>query len=186
VLEKLLLEPARRAPELRFVVAGPQYPSDIVWPANVERLEHVPPAEHPAFYAASRFTLNVTRADMVAAGWSPSVRLFEAGACGAPVISDIWPGLEALFTPGEEIVLPDGPDAVLAELRGGDEARRRRLADGARRRVLAEHTSIHRARTLASDLLACHGKSRAGSGLEVDRPDDRHASGKTKLPLRAS
>jgi spore maturation protein CgeB len=109
VLEKLLLEPARRAPELRFVVAGPQYPSDIVWPANVERLEHVPPAEHPAFYAASRFTLNVTRADMVAAGWSPSVRLFEAGACGAPVISDIWPGLEALFTPGEEIVLPTAP-----------------------------------------------------------------------------
>ena len=49
-LERLLLEPARRAPDLRFVVAGPQYPADIDWPANVERIEHLPPAEHPAFY----------------------------------------------------------------------------------------------------------------------------------------
>jgi spore maturation protein CgeB len=77
-LERLLIETARRAPELRFVVAGPQYPATIAWPANVERFQHVGPADHPAFYAASRWTLNVTRADMIAAGWSPSVRLFEA------------------------------------------------------------------------------------------------------------
>ena len=82
VLERLLLEPARRAPHLRFAVAGPQYPDDIAWPANVERLQHVPPAGHPAFYAASRFTLNVTRADMVQAGWSPSVRPCRAAARG--------------------------------------------------------------------------------------------------------
>ncbi len=67
-LERLLIEPARRAPHQRFAVAGPQYPADIDWPANVERLEHVPPADHAAFYAASRFTLNVTRADMIEAG----------------------------------------------------------------------------------------------------------------------
>ena len=83
-LDRLLLEPARRRPDLRFAVAGPQYPDDIDWPANVERIEHLPPAEHAAFYNASRMTLNVTRADMIAAGWSPSVRLFEAAACGTP------------------------------------------------------------------------------------------------------
>jgi spore maturation protein CgeB len=77
-LETLLIEPARRMPDRRFVVAGPQYPAEIEWPDNVERIEHLPPSEHAEFYAASRFTLNVTRADMIAAGWSPSVRLFEA------------------------------------------------------------------------------------------------------------
>ena len=88
VLERLLIEPARRASSLRFVVAGPQYPASIDWPANVERIEHVPPEAHPSFYAESRFTLNVTRADMVRAGHSPSVRLFEATACATPIISD--------------------------------------------------------------------------------------------------
>ena len=144
-LERLLLEPARAAPDLRFCVAGPQYPADIDWPANVERLEHVAPVEHADFYAASRFTLNVTRADMVAAGWSPSVRLFEAGACATPIISDVWPGLESLFKPGREILLADGPDAVLAALRALPDADRVRLGAAGRRRILAAHTAEHRA-----------------------------------------
>src|SRR4051812_33907971 len=41
VLEKLLIEPARRLPHLRFAVAGPQYPDGIAWPANVERIDHL-------------------------------------------------------------------------------------------------------------------------------------------------
>ncbi|HYG25911.1 MAG TPA: glycosyltransferase, partial [Caulobacteraceae bacterium] len=116
-LDRLLVEVARRAPELRFCVAGPQYPEGIDWPANVERLDHVPPAEHPAFYARSRYTLNVTRADMIAAGFSPSVRLFEAAACATPIISDRWNGLTTLFEPGLEIILADDCDAVLKALR---------------------------------------------------------------------
>ncbi len=102
-LERLLLEPARQLPAMRFVVAGPQYPSHINWPANVERIAHLPPSRHPGFYNAQRFTLNITRADMILAGYSPSVRLFEAAACGVPIISDHWPGIESFFTPGEEI-----------------------------------------------------------------------------------
>jgi spore maturation protein CgeB len=144
-LERLLVAAARAAPDLRFCVAGPQYPADIAWPANVERLEHVGPADHPAFYAASRFTLNLTRADMVAAGWSPSVRLFEAGACGAPIISDVWDGLETLFAPGREIVLADEPQAVLGALRAMPEDARRALGAAGRRRILAAHTAEHRA-----------------------------------------
>jgi spore maturation protein CgeB len=153
VLERLLLEPARRAPGLRFAVAGPQYPDDIAWPANVERLQHVPPAEHPAFYAASRFTLNVTRADMVRAGWSPSVRLFEAAACGAPIISDRWDGLETLFRPGAEIVLADDGEAVLKALAMPEPARQA-MADAARARILHAHTAAHRAETLERELYA--------------------------------
>jgi spore maturation protein CgeB len=151
-LDRLLLEPARRAPDLKFCVAGPQYPSDIDWPANVERLDHVPPAEHAAFYSASRFTLNVTRQDMIAAGWSPSVRLFEAGACGAPIISDVWEGLEHLLTPGREILLAQDGAAVLRALRGVDEPQRQAMAQAARARILDQHTAAHRAAELETCL----------------------------------
>ncbi len=152
VLERLLLEPARRAPQLRFAVAGPQYPAGIDWPANVERLEHVPPSAHPAFYSASRYTLNVTRADMVRAGFSPSVRLFEAAACGSPVISDRWNGIEDVLAPGTEILLADGADDVLRVLLDPDEAARDRQAAAARHRILAAHTAEHRAAQLETML----------------------------------
>jgi spore maturation protein CgeB len=146
-VERMLVEAARRAPHLKFCVAGPQYPGDIAWPENVERLEHVPPADHPAFYAQSRFTLNVTRADMIAAGHSPSVRLFEAGACASPIISDVWEGLALLFEAEREIVLAGTTDQVLAAL-SMSEDRRTAMADAARRRILAAHTAARRAAEL--------------------------------------
>ncbi|HWV11728.1 MAG TPA: glycosyltransferase [Sphingobium sp.] len=147
-LERLLIEPARLMPDRRFVVAGPQYPSDIDWPANVERIEHLPPQEHAAFYSASRFTLNVTRADMIEAGWSPSVRLFEAGACGATIISDVWPGLSDLLTPNKEILFAWNPEQVIVAL---DEERGAVGAAG-RARILSEHTADHRAQQLEACL----------------------------------
>jgi spore maturation protein CgeB len=157
-LERLLVEAARQAPQLRFCVAGPQYPDAIAWPANVERLEHVPPSGHPDFYSASRFTLNVTRADMVAAGWSPSVRLFEAAACAAPIISDVWDGLETLLEPGREILLAEDPQTVLRAL-AMPEAERRALGEAARRRILAAHTATHRARELEALLQAAGARA---------------------------
>ncbi|HZW16930.1 MAG TPA: NAD-dependent epimerase/dehydratase family protein, partial [Brevundimonas sp.] len=157
VLEQLLIGPARSLPHLSFVVAGPQYPDDIDWPANVQRIDHVPPADHPAFYAASRFTLNATRADMVEAGFSPSIRLFEAAACGAPVISDVWPGLEQLFTPDEEIVLARSTDDVVAALQCPP-AEGRRMGLAARRRILEAHTPAHRAETVERELLAARSR----------------------------
>ncbi len=151
-VDRLLTDVARAAPELRFAVAGPQYPEAIAWPANVQRLEHVGPADHPAFYAASRFTLNVTRADMIRAGHSPSVRLFEAAACGCPIISDRWNGIDALFEPGREIVLANDTRTVLDVLRHTSDAARQAQADAARRRVLAHHTADHRAAELEAFL----------------------------------
>jgi len=147
-LERLLIEPARRLPHCRFVVAGPQYPETIDWPANVERIEHCPPADHAAFYSASRFTLNVTRADMIAAGWSPSVRLFEAGACGVPVISDRWEGIGDLLAPGREIILADTSDEVIAALAGDAAA----IGAAARAKILSAHTAAHRAAELETYL----------------------------------
>jgi len=142
-LERLLLEPARACPDLHFAVAGPQYPAELDWPPNVERFEHLPPDAHPAFYAGQRLTVSVTRADMVRAGWSPSVRLFEAAACGVPVVTDRWPGLEDFFEPEREILV-EGTASRLA----GDPDELHAVGMRARARVLAQHTAAHRAETL--------------------------------------
>ena len=147
-LEALMLEPARRWPRGRFVVAGPQYPHEVRWPPNVTRTEHLPPVEHRAFYNAQRFTLNVTRADMVAAGYSPSVRLFEAAACGTPNVSDWWDGLDTILAPGDEILVARSADDTLAYLRDLPDDERRAVGRRARARVLAEHTAAHRAAEL--------------------------------------
>jgi spore maturation protein CgeB len=152
ILERLLLEPAAKLPQARFAVAGPQYPAAIEWPGKVERIEHVPPAEHPAFYAAQRFTLNVTRAEMRKAGWSPSVRLFEAAACGVPVISDRWEGLDQLFVPGEEILIADSTEDVVGFLRDVSPEEARQIGARARRRVLAEHTAERRCEQLEEEV----------------------------------
>jgi spore maturation protein CgeB len=147
-LERLMLEPARERPQGRYIVAGPQYPAEIRWPRAVRRLEHLPPALHRRFYTMQRFTLNITRADMIRAGYSPSVRLFEAAACGTPIISDIWDGIETLLSPGKEILLAKDSRDVLEYLEEIPEPERRAIGLAARRRVLAEHTAAHRAMEL--------------------------------------
>lgn len=156
-IDRLLVDPARCWPDGRFTVAGPQYPADIDWPANVVRVDHLPPGEHRAFYNSQRFTLNVTRDDMVAAGWSPSVRLFEAAACGTPLISDWWDGLDDLFVRDREILIAETAEDVLRRLHDLSEGERRRIARAARARVLKSHTADHRAAELethAADALA--------------------------------
>ncbi|HEX8442609.1 MAG TPA: glycosyltransferase [Allosphingosinicella sp.] len=149
-VERLLIEPARALPDSRFVVAGPLYPADIDWPANVERIEHLAPGDHPDFYSASRWTLNVTRADMIAAGWSPSVRLFEAAACAVPVISDCWDGLDSLFAPGREIMLAGTSADVINLLTDGVDPAA--IGRAARARVMNGHRAADRALELETHL----------------------------------
>ena len=153
-VERLLIEPARALPEHRFIVAGPQYPADLAWPGNVLREDHVAPERHPAFYSQLRFALNVTRADMILAGWSPSVRLFEAAACGVPIISDAWPGLEELLTPGREILIAHRAADVVRYLSEVGAHERASIAAAARRRVLAAHTAADRAAEFEREVLA--------------------------------
>lgn len=144
-LEGLMLEPARRWDRGRFCVAGPLYPETIEWPANVERTVHLSPDLHARFYNSQRFTLNITRAAMKRAGFSPSVRLFEAAACGVPIVSDWWPGLDTILEPGREILLSTNPDDTLRCLRDYSDEWRRAIGMAARQRILKEHTSERRA-----------------------------------------
>lgn len=148
VLEMLMLKAAELWKEGRFIVVGPQYPDSIKWPGNVERIYHLSPADHRKFYNSQCFTLNVTRADMVMAGYSPSVRLFEAAACGIPVISDYWTGLDEIFSLGSEILISRSPGETLYYLQNTSEDERRNIGDKARKRVLEQHTAAHRAREL--------------------------------------
>lgn len=146
-LDALLLRPARARPGQRFVIAGAQYPQEFPWGDNIYFVRHLPPEEHAAFYASARLTLNVTRAAMGAMGWCPSGRLFEAAACGVPILSDRWPGLEEFFATEREILVASNAEAAIAAL-DRDGAELARIGQAARARVLAEHTSDHRAAEL--------------------------------------
>lgn len=154
VIDRLLVEVAEAMPASRFLVAGPQYPEELRWPRNVRHLTHLPPARHAAFYSSANWQLNATRADMVRAGWSPSVRLFEAGACGAAVASDRWPGIEEFFEPGVEIALPANAAEMRALLEDTHDDDRRAMGEAMRRRVLREHTAERRAEQLEGYLTA--------------------------------
>jgi spore maturation protein CgeB len=148
-LEHLLIQPARERPSDRFLVVGSLYPTDINWPTNVQMRWHLDPEQHAAFYSANRVTLSITRQAMREWGYTPSGRLFEAGSCGTPVLTDRFPGVEEFFAPGEEILVVDASSQVQAVLDLTD-AELRRIGAAARERTLAQHTGANRARELIS------------------------------------
>lgn len=162
-LEELLYQPALRLPESRFIVGGAQYPATLEWPGNIEHIDHIPPADHPDFYQSSRTTLNLTRAEMVAVGYSPSIRLFEAASCGTPILTDEWPGLSDFFTPGQDCLLVrDRGDVIQALAKTDDELHT--IASAARKRTLQYHTGSVRARELIAAFRSAqehHGKASA-------------------------
>jgi len=147
VLEKLFIEPANRLPKKKFLLGGAQYPEDFPWSENVWFVRHVPPAEHPAFYSSSRATLNVTRAAMASYGHCPSGRLFEAAACGTPIVSDYWEGLDEFFQPEQELLVARSAGDVVSALSCGPEELQQ-VGKAARERVLGAHTARHRSREL--------------------------------------
>ncbi len=142
-LEELFIEPARQLPDRRFFIGGAQYPANFPWTQNVFFVRHVEPARHPAFFCSSRLTLNVTRRAMRASGHCPSGRLFEAAACGVPILSDTWEGLDRFFQIGSEILVANNASDAVAALQLSD-AELRRIARQAHDRVLGEHTAAHR------------------------------------------
>jgi spore maturation protein CgeB len=162
-LDALFLEVARRRPDQRFLLGGSLYPDDFPWPPNVEHVRHVPPREHPAFYAGAALTLNVTRGPMAAMGHCPSGRLFEAAACGAPILSDAWEGLDRFFTPGTEILLAK-TTAEAGEALSLSDRELGEIACAARERALTQHTAARRAAELVGLLeAASQGRSSCGA-----------------------
>lgn len=168
-VDALLIEVARRRPDDRFVIGGPNFPDSAAWPDNVEWLQHVAPGEHRRFYADQAFTLNATRAAMVELGSSPSVRLFEAAACGSCIVSDAWPGLDEVLEPGREVLVASNTADVLGMLDRIDPEERAAIGHAARLRVEAEHSHLRRAEYLA----ACLGAGPLGdTSIRVDVPTE--------------
>jgi spore maturation protein CgeB len=153
LLEDLLVEPARRRPDLRFVLAGPMYPTEFPWTENIFFIPHVPPQDHAAFYSSSRLSLSVTRGAMAQMGYCPSGRLFEAAACGVPIVSDEWEGLDFFFEPSREILVARTTGHVMDALAMSDE-QLQRIARAGRERVLSAHTADRRALELENILEA--------------------------------
>jgi spore maturation protein CgeB len=148
-LEELFVAPARFRQDLRFLIGGAQYPADFPWSSNIYFVRHLPPSEHAPFFVSSRLTLNVTRPAMAEMGWCPSGRLFEAAACGVPLLSDGWTGIEGFFEPGEEIMLAHDTQDTLAALQlGRDELST--MSRRARERTLDQHSSEKRATELVT------------------------------------
>jgi spore maturation protein CgeB len=160
-LQALMLDAAAALPDKKFVVAGPQYPPHIHWTENSERIEHLPPSQHRAFYNSQRFAMNITRADMIKAGFSPSVRLFEAAACGTPIISDYWEGIDSLFEIGSEILISESANDTIHYLTNISEEERKRIGERARKKVLEHHTAAHRATELEQYYKEAQHKKRA-------------------------
>jgi len=147
MLIKLLVQTAQKNTSCKFVVGGAQYPENFPWGKNISFVAHIPPSEHASFYCSCKFTLNVTRAAMAQTGYSPSGRLFEAAGCGVPVISDNWPGIDHFFSPGEEIIVASDSDDVTRALKMPENIRSK-MAYNAYKRVLKEHTAMHRVKQL--------------------------------------
>ncbi len=163
-VDEFFLEPARQRQDWQFVLAGSLYPPDWQWPSNVQRCEHVPPGSHPVLYSSSRATLNLTREQMAAAGYCPSGRFFEAAACGAPILTDNWEGLDFFFDPRLEVLPVHSAQDVLSAL-SLPSAELRRIAERARIRTLDEHTGTRRAAEL---LTYCEeARNREKKSMEV-------------------
>jgi spore maturation protein CgeB len=166
-LEELFLEPARRRPAWRFVLAGPLYPADWQCPRNVQRLEHVAPGDHPALYSSSRLTLNLTREAMAASGYCPSGRFFEAAACGTPIITDWFTGLDSFFEPGVEVVVAGRAEEVLMAL-GRSDVDLMGFARRARERTLEQHTGYQRALSMLEAFEAVRSPSAPNSNTPME------------------
>lgn len=162
-LHALFIELAQLRPERRFVIGGAQYPQDFPWTSNIYFVRHLPPSEHSAFFCSSRLTLNVTRRAMAEMGYCPSGRLFEAAACGVPIITDWWEGIEWFFEPGDEILVARSEDEVIDAMSLSD-AQLARIAHAARERVLQQHTADRRAVELENALQSCGSETLEWSG----------------------
>jgi spore maturation protein CgeB len=101
----------------------------------------------------------------------PTIRVFEALACGIPLVSAPWDDAEGLFAPGEDFLFARDGAEMRARLRDvlGDPALARALAERGRRTVLARHTCGHRADELVA-VAAELGVPEAPSGGGAARP----------------
>lgn len=153
-LEEFLIRPAAEHPERRTVVHGVRYPEHAVEKlqmAGIEYRGYLPNLEAPRVYSESVVSLHVPR-QQYTNGLSgiPTIRVFEALSCGAPLLCSPWTDAENLFRPGEDYVIAkDGKEmaALIGEMMR-DEQARRQIAENGMQTVRQRHSCEHRAEQL--------------------------------------
>lgn len=153
-LQEFLIAPAAAMRERKFVVHGVRYPQ-----AGLEKLAHagieyrgyLPNLSSPEVYGRSRIALHVPRRQYTnGLSGIPTIRVFEALACGTPLLCSPWTDVEGLFRPGQDYAIaPDG-NAMKAEIEYllRDDAARRQMSDNGLATIRARHTCDHRAEQL--------------------------------------
>ncbi len=161
-IREFLLDPVAHLPRTRATIYGVRYPQDgleALHAAHVCYGGYLPNLHAPAVYAASRLSVHVPRQQYASAMQGiPTIRVFEALACGIPLISAPWQDTEHLFRPGDLRFVPNGAGmkAAMCDLLDNPAAAQAQASRGLET-VLAHHTCHHRARQLASiceDLLS--------------------------------
>jgi spore maturation protein CgeB len=152
-LRDFWLDSARALPELKFVAHGVRYPGYALAElddAGVEFRGWAPSVQVPEVFARSRVTLHVPRRAYVQAlAGIPTIRVFEALACGIPLVSAPWSDAEGLFRPGDYAVAGTPAEMRDALLRlSKDEDAARAQAERGLETILARHTCEHRAAQL--------------------------------------
>lgn len=152
-VEEFFLRAAGLAPEHPFLFGGSGW-EDKPLPANVTLLGHVGTADHNALNSTPLAVLNVTRDSMVANGWSPPTRVFEAAGAAACLITDAWEGIGDFLEPGVEVLVARDGEEVAELVRSLTPERAERIGRAALERVLRDHTYEQRARRVEHVLRA--------------------------------
>jgi spore maturation protein CgeB len=148
-LDTFLLKPVR-ALGLKTLVHGVRYPDPAraaLAEAKIEYGGWLPNYDVPKIFSQSRVTVHIPRRPYAKAlPGIPTIRPFEALACGIPMISTPWEDVEGLFTPGTDFLIARNGTEMKRHLRAllHDEALSRALALHGRRTVLERHTCGHR------------------------------------------
>jgi spore maturation protein CgeB len=148
-LEEFLIAPSESL-GLRARVHGVRYPSSAIRrlvDAGIEYAGWLPNFEVPSVFAQYRLTLHVPRRPYVEAlPGIPTIRVFEALACGIPLISAPWEDSEGLFSAGEDYLLARDGSEMREHLRflltNPDTARH--LAERGLETIESRHTCAHR------------------------------------------
>ena len=156
-IEEFFFRAACLLPDRTFLLGGNGWDGGKAMPPNVRLVGHVGTGDHNAFNCSPGAVLNVTRESMVANGWSPATRVFEAAGAGACLITDAWAGIETFLEPDHEVLVAEDGAEVADIVERLDPLRAREVGEAARKRVLAEHTYSHRAEQVDAVLRSFRG-----------------------------
>jgi spore maturation protein CgeB len=167
-IREYLIEPVKRL-NLKALVHGVRYPKAALQALDAAGIEYVgwlPNFEAPRAFAEAKMTVHIPRRPYVESlPGIPTIRPFEALACGIPLISTKWDDAERLFTAGADFRVVRNGEEMTREMEQllGDETSRQSLAEHGRATILKRHTCTHR----VGELLAIDAELRKTTKQKV-------------------